>query len=186
MAPNEETVETSGGPPNVPPELYRTLDSLEDLVDLAPQHLGHARSVPMEDFHALSERLRGEMPRAIAQAEQIAERSQNVLDTARQRADALVVEAQKETERILEEARKQAARLVTESPEVQFANAQMRDITAQAQQSAMNVRQDADSYARETLDRLEEYVKKLQNQIRSGLVALDRDKQRDARPPARR
>lgn len=184
MAPKDETVETSGGPPHVPPELYRTLDSLEDLVDLAPQHLGHARTVSMDDYHALSDRLRGELPRAITRAEEIAERSHTALEAARARADAVVVEAQKETERILEAAHKQAAGLVLESPEVQFANAQMRDITAQAQQSAMNARQDADAYARETLDRLEEYVQRVQHQIRSGLVALDPN--RPSAPPNRR
>jgi vacuolar-type H+-ATPase subunit H len=186
MAPNDESLESSGGPPSVPPELYRTLDSLEDLVDLVPQSLGHARSVPLDDFRALTARLREEMPRAITQADEIAARAEGLLNDARGKAESLIREAQAETDRILEAARKEAAGKVTESPEVQFAEAQRRDIIAQAQQTAMNIRQDVDGYARETLDRLEDYVKKLQNQIRSGLVALDREKERDRVPPARR
>jgi len=185
MAPEEQDIETSGGPPDVPPELYRTLHTLDDLVEAAPQRMGHATSVPLEEFHALTDRLREDLPRAIVQAEELSEKARQAIEDARREADRLVGEARAETERLLEEARKRAAVLVTESPEVQFANAQRRDITAQAQQAALNVRQDADTYARETLDRLEDMVRRLQNQIRSGLVALDREKGKAAGAPKR-
>lgn len=174
MASNEETVTTGGGSPTVPPELDRTLDSLEELAEVAEWKGGHALSFPLDEFHALTDRLRRDLPRVITRADEVAARAEQALDEARHAADAVLNEARAETERIVAAAHKRAAALVLESPEVQFANAQMRDITAQAQQAALNARQDADAYARETLDRLEEYVKKVQNQIRSGLVALDR------------
>lgn len=169
----------SGGPPHVPPELYRTLTSLDDMVEDAFQILGHARSVSLDEFTALTDRLRQDLPQAIGQAEEVAERTARIIAEARQEADRIVGEARAETERILEEARNRAEALAGQSPEVQFANAQRRDIIAQAQQAALNTRQDADTYARETLDRLEDTVRRMQNQIRGGLVALDRARASD-------
>lgn len=180
MNPDEET---SGGPPNIPPEVYRTLESLDDLVDEPTQVLGRATSISVEEFLALTERLREQLPREIRQAEDVRDRVSQTLEKARADADTILRETQKETERIVEAAHKRAVDLVENSPEVQFANAQHRDITAQAQQAANNARQDADDYAREVLNRLEEYVSKLQNQVRSGLVALDREHPRAGSAP---
>jgi hypothetical protein len=168
------TDETTGGQTAVPAELYQTLESLEDLVEFSGQHFGHAHSIPLDEFHALMDRLRADLPRAISQAEEVAAKVDGVLEQARNRAEAVVSEGRAETERVLENAHKQVASRVNESAEVRFANAQSRDIVEQAQQAAMNIRQDVDTYARETLDRLEEYVRKVQNQVRSGLVALER------------
>lgn len=178
MTPHDDN---SGSPTPAPDKLYRTLDSLEDLADFARQRFGHALSLPMEDFHALTARLREELPREILQAEEIADRTEQRAEEARRAADAILNDAQKEVDRILEDARKQAAALVTESPEVRFASAQHRDIIAQAQEAAMNIRQDVDVYVRETWDRLEDYVRKVQNQVRSGLVALNRERENDTR-----
>jgi vacuolar-type H+-ATPase subunit E/Vma4 len=168
------TEDITSGQPAVPGELYQTLESLEELVDFGGQTFGHAHSIPLDEFHALMDRLRADLPRVIAQADEIAARVDSVLDQGRHKADTVLTDARAETERILEAAHKQVAARVQESAEVRFANAQSRDITEQAQQAAMNIRQDVDAYARETLDRLEDYVKKVQNQVRSGLVALDR------------
>jgi hypothetical protein len=179
------TDDISGGQPAVPAELYRTLDSLEELVDFAGQTFGHAHSIPLDEFQALMDRLRAEMPKVIGQAEEISARVDKALEQSRHKADAVVAEGRAETERILEAAHKRVAAGVAESPEVRFANAQSRDITEQAQQAAMNIRQDVDAYARETLDRLEDYVKKVQNQVRSGIVALDREKQAAVPAPRR-
>jgi polyhydroxyalkanoate synthesis regulator phasin len=172
MDPNEET---HGAPPDVPAEVYRTLDSLEDLADFARQRFGHAFSIPMEEFNALMDRLRGGLPANITKAEHLALRAQEILEDARTKSATIASDAQREMEAVADRAQKQAAALIAESPEVRFANAQSRDIIAQAQQAALNVRQDVDAYARETMERLEEYVAKLQNQVRSGIVALDRE-----------
>lgn len=168
------TDETTSGQTAVPPNLYQTLDSLEDLVEFSKQNFGHAHSIPLDEFHALMDRLREDLPRAVTQAEDLAARIDGVLEQGRGRAEAVVNEGRVETERILEAAHKRVAARVNESAEVRFANAQSRDIIEQAQQAAMNIRQDVDAYARETLDHLDEYVRKVQNQVRSGLVALDR------------
>ncbi|HEY3411536.1 MAG TPA: hypothetical protein VGM51_00620 [Armatimonadota bacterium] len=173
MDPNEET---HGAPPDVPAEVYRTLDSLEDLADFARQRFGHALSIPLDEFHSLVDRLRANLPVNITKAEHLALRAQETLEEARAKSATTASDAQREMERIAEDAQKQAAALIAESPEVRFANAQSRDIIAQAQQAALNVRQDVDAYARETMERLEEYVARLQNQVRSGIVALERDK----------
>jgi cell division septum initiation protein DivIVA len=165
--------QTSGGPPSVPAETYRALDSLEDLVDFAKQMGGHARSISLDEFHTLMNRLREELPKVIFQSESILANVDDMLDTARTNAEAILTEAQHETERIADTARKQAEAMVTDSPEVRFANAQHRDIVAQAQQAALTARQDVDAYVHETLGGLEDTVAKLQNQIRAGLSALE-------------
>lgn len=168
------TDETTSGQTAVPADLYQSLESLEDLVEFSKEHFGHALSIPLDEFLALMERLRADLPRAVTQAEEIAARVESIHEQARQTAEGVVNEGRVETERRLEEAHKRVAARVNESAEVGFANAQSRDIIEQAQQAAMNIRQDVDAYARETMDRLDEYVKKLQIQVRSGLVALDR------------
>jgi hypothetical protein len=170
----EET--TSGRPPEVPAEVYRTLDSLEDLADFARQRFGHALTIPMDEFHDLVDRLRAGLPGNITKAEHLALRAQETLEEARTKSASIASDTQREMETIAETARKEAAALVAESPEVRFANAQHRDIIAQAQQAAMNVRQDVDAYARDSMERLDDFVGKLQNQVRSGIVALEREK----------
>lgn len=170
---------TGGGPPEIAPEVYRTLTAIEDLVDEPTQRFGRALSLSQDEFLALTQRLRKELPSVLRKADDAVARLRETLDAGRKQADDIAREARDETDRIVQEAHRRAAQLVDESPEVQFAAAQARDIVAQAQQTANNARQDADEYARELLTHLRDYVQQIHHQVRSGLVALDRD--RDAK-----
>jgi hypothetical protein len=165
---------TRDGTPRVPTELYETLESLDDLADepFQPWGTGRALAINREEFFALTARVREQLPASITRAESLSEQAREIKEEARERAEAVVAEAQKESERVLDRARQKVLDLVENSPEVQFANAQRRDIISQAQKAADNARKDADDYSREVMERLEQHIKKVQQQVRNGLEAL--------------
>ena len=121
-------------------------------------------SVVVDQVAALDlvDQLRVAVPEEVRQAKRINE------ETTR-----LVERAQEEAERILARAQEQAAFLIDERGLTQAADEQSREIIAEAQSNADEIRRGADQYAATVLIRLEgECVRALQS-IRRGITMLD-------------
>jgi cell division septum initiation protein DivIVA len=87
--------------------------------------------------------------------------------------ERIIEKAQEEAERIVAKAQEQAAFLIDERGLTQAAEAQSRDIIAEAHRDADEIRRGADEYAVSVLVGLEGDVEKTLGSIKKGIALLD-------------
>jgi regulator of protease activity HflC (stomatin/prohibitin superfamily) len=87
--------------------------------------------------------------------------------------ERIIEKAQEEAERIVAKAQEQAAFLIDERGLTQAAEAQSRDIIAEAHSDAEEIRGGADEYAVSVLVGLEGDVEKTLQSIKKGIALLD-------------
>jgi cell division septum initiation protein DivIVA len=87
--------------------------------------------------------------------------------------ERIIEKAQEEAERIVAKAQEQAAFLIDERGLTQAAEAQSRDIIAEAHRDADDIRRGADEYAVGVLVGLEGDVDKTLQSIKKGIALLD-------------
>ncbi|HVM30161.1 MAG TPA: hypothetical protein VM305_05250 [Candidatus Limnocylindrales bacterium] len=118
--------------------------------------------IDRERAYDLLDQLRAAVPEEIRQAKRINEETERIVERA-----------QEESERILARAQEQAAFLIEERELTRAAEERSREIIADGQREADEIRRGADEYAQSVLVHLEgECIKALQS-IKRGLALLD-------------
>lgn len=92
--------------------------------------------------------------------------------------DRIMAQAQEEANRTVEIARGKAEELVHRDLVVQEAQRRADQIVSQARGEAENVRRDADDYVVITLQRLQDELNKLANQVQNGIRLVEEDQMR--------
>jgi vacuolar-type H+-ATPase subunit H len=87
--------------------------------------------------------------------------------------DHILAQAREETERIVRAAEQRAARLVEEHAIVRSAEVRANEIEEQAEQDAINIREEADGYAETVLTRVQERLEQALTNVRAGLRELE-------------
>jgi vacuolar-type H+-ATPase subunit H len=118
--------------------------------------------IDRERAYDLLDQLRTAVPEEIRQAKRINEETERIVERA-----------QEESERILARAQEQAAFLIEERELTRAAEQRSKEIVADGQREAEEIRRGADEYAQTVLVHLEgECIKALQS-IKRGLALLD-------------
>lgn len=94
--------------------------------------------------------------------------------------DRILAQSQEEANRTVEIARGKAEELVHRDLVVQEAQRRADQIISQARGEAENIRRDADDYVVITLQRLQDELNKLANQVQNGLRLVEEDQMRRA------
>ena len=99
--------------------------------------------------------------------------------------DRILAQSQEEANRTVEIARGKAEELVHRDLVVQEAQRRADQIISQARGEAENIRLDADDYVVITLQRLQDELNKLANQVQNGLRLVEEDQMRRAPLPTK-
>ncbi len=105
--------------------------------------------------------MRTTVPEEIKQARRVSQERDKILAHAQSEANRLVSQAQERVERMLSE---DSVRVAAED--------RARELLDQAEQEAGGVRQGADEYALDMLDRLDAELHRVQNSVRHAIEAL--------------
>ena len=99
--------------------------------------------------------------------------------------DRVLAQSQEEANRTVEIARGKAEELVHRDLVVQEAQRRADQIISQARGEAENIRRDADDYVVITLQRLQDELNKLANQVQNGLRLVEEDQMRRVPMPTK-
>ena len=149
-------------------EVLKLIDQLEALVSSGTRVPLTSRTVIDEqEFLDIIDRLRVAIPEEIKQAKRLTQERERVLS-----------QSQVEAEDVIASARAQAAQLVGKDELVLTAREQADRLLAEAERSAGEMRDGADSYAAEVLGRLETELNRMLAAVRKGQATLERTRQR--------
>jgi multidrug efflux pump subunit AcrA (membrane-fusion protein) len=148
-------------------DILHLVDRLEELFNEGrPIWFTHSVSINEEKFLDIIDQMRITIPEEIKKAQQLLNQH-----------DRILAQAQEEANRTLQLAREKGEKVVEKDNVVQAAQVRSEQIISQARNEAEATRKDADSYALETLTRIEAEVEKYLNQIRNGIQVLQSDSQ---------
>ena len=99
--------------------------------------------------------------------------------------DRVLAQSQEEANRTVENARGKAEELVHRDLVVQEAQRRADQIISQARGEAENIRRDADDYVVITLQRLQDELNKLANQVQNGIRLVEEDQMRRVPMPTK-
>lgn len=159
--PTDHTV-PEGPPVLVDPrtaDVYAVLDELADMVELA-------RAVPMSDRCVISrnaaldllDTIRGMLPRAVVEAEEILADRVGVVEDGYREAERIIADARSQAELIVERAQQEHARLVSAHEVTTTAIAQGEAVRAQAWAEADAVRGQAEAETVRMRQETDEYI----------------------------
>ncbi|MFN2569930.1 MAG: hypothetical protein ABR564_10090 [Candidatus Dormibacteria bacterium] len=185
------------------PSVISLLDHLEHLV-AAGKRLPFTSGTLINEVETLEiiDRARMSLPEDLTRAHQTVLDREGILSaadqeaayaisTARAEAERLIAQAQQEAEqtgsrsqeeaeRLITEARQRAQELTAEHSIVQNAQQHASQILAQADELGEKVRNEADEYARDTMERLEDQLARTLTTIRKGIETLPSPRRRKA------
>ena len=148
---------------NTPIDIIFLIEQLERLIS-SGRNMPLTSNVIIDQARALDllDQLRVAVPEEVRQAKRINEETERIVE-----------HAQEEAERILARAQEQAAFLIEERELTRAAEIKSKEIIADGQREADEIRRGADEYAASVLVKLEgELIKELQS-IKHGLAMLD-------------
>jgi len=160
------------------------LTQLEDLVERQSRHFfNRAYGVDVDSFFDLTHQLRAEVPRVIEEAKRIVRDRERVLDDARVQSTALLREteervlalrraAEEERDAILNAARTQADELVDVYEITRRARRRAEELQVAVESEIMKLRTDAETYAANILDYLDDYLARVLTSVRQGRSEL--------------
>ncbi len=96
--------------------------------------------------------------------------------------DRFLAQAQEEADRTIALARDKADQLTSKDNVTLESQRRADQIISQARAEAENIRRDADDYVLETLEKLQDSLDKIMNQVRNGVVAMQEDQMRKSIP----
>jgi hypothetical protein len=149
------------------------------LVDRLEELFNESRTVPFTRNAVVDEdkmldiidQMRVTIPAEVKQAQQLLAQK-----------DRIVAQAQEEAARIVALAREKGEQMLERENIIKNATTRADQILAQARADAAATRRDADDYVIEGLQRLEDEMARLLNQVRNGLRKLEEDRQRQPAP----
>lgn len=147
---------------------------IQHLVDRLEQALNESTRVPLsayllvneEKVYSLLDQMRVAVPEEIKRANRIEAEKERIL-----------AQAKEEGERIRELARQEAGELVKRDAIVQAAQARSENIVERARRDSEALRQDADVYIMEVLNKLEEDLMRTLKVVQNGLVKVQNEQQ---------
>ena len=139
------------------------LDRLEEALATGSRVPLTARTlVDEQECLDILDQMRVAMPSEIKEARRVIAERDNVLAQARD-----------ETERIIRSAENRASRLVDEHTVVRSAQLRANQIEEQAEQEALNIREEAEKFAEAILTRVQERLDQALSNVRAGLRELE-------------
>ncbi len=145
-------------------DILQLIDRLEEIFNESRAiPLTHSVIVDEDRMLDIIDQMRITVPEEVKKAQQIL--------TQR---DRILAQAQEEAERTLNLARERAEQMVQQSTIVVEAQKEAERILNQAQQEADHIRREADAYALQSLQRLEEEIERLLRQVRNGIATLQK------------
>ncbi len=145
-------------------DILQLIDRLEEIFNESRAiPLTHSVIVDEDRMLDIIDQMRITIPEEVKKAQQIL--------TQR---DRILAQAQEEAERTLNLARERAEQMVHQSTIVVEAQKEAERILNQAQQEADHIRREADAYALQSLQRLEEEIERLLRQVRNGIATLQK------------
>jgi regulator of protease activity HflC (stomatin/prohibitin superfamily) len=145
-------------------DILQLIDRLEEIFNESRAiPLTHSVIVDEDRMLDIIDQMRITVPEEVKKAQQIL--------TQR---DRILAQAQEEAERTLNLARERAEQMVQQSTIVVEAQKEAERILNQAQQEAEHIRREADAYALQSLQRLEEELEQLLRQVRNGIATLQK------------
>ncbi|MEW5941183.1 MAG: ATPase [Chloroflexota bacterium] len=154
-------------------DILHLIDRLEELFNES-RAVPLTRNVMVDEDKMLDiiDQMRISIPEEVKKAQQLLAQRDRVL-----------AQAQEEANRTVEIARGKADDLVQRDPIVQEAQRRAEQIVNQARAEAEGIRRDADDYVVNTLQRLQDELNKLANQVQNGIRVVEEDQMR--RVPAK-
>ena len=136
-------------------DIFALIDELDKLGDEGEKwykllSLPGSTVVPADRFFELTDKIRAAIPQEVTTADQITRDRERIL-----------AEAHEERAKILNAAKEQAALLVSNDRVVAEATKRAEEIIRQARIEAESIRDDADRYAAEAVERLEAYTSRI-------------------------
>lgn len=155
-------------------DILHLIDRLEELFNESrPLPFTHNVVVDEDRMLDLIDQMRVAIPDEVKKAQQLLAQR-----------DRLLAQAQEEANRTLALAREKSEQMMEREPLMQQARMQAQQVLEKAYAEAKTIRQDADVYVRETLQKLETELERSLLQVRNGIRALDTQAQASAAPPA--
>jgi cell division septum initiation protein DivIVA len=146
-------------------DILQMIDRLEELLNESrPLPFTHNVIVDEDRMLDLIDQMRVSIPEEVKKAQQLLAQR-----------DRLMAQAQEEANRTIAIAREKSDQLIERDQVVQTAFTQAEQIKAQAENSALVIRQDADNYVMETLRNLEMEMERTLNQVRNGIRTLQQN-----------
>lgn len=150
-------------------DILHLVDRLEDLLNQS-RPLWFTNNVIVDEDSMLDiiDQMRVAIPEEVKKSQQfLAQR------------DRILAQAQEEANRTIAIAREKSEQLVERDAIVQAAQARADQIMEQAYMNVEKIRREADEYVIETLTKLELELDRYLNQVRNGIMTLQREKQPD-------
>ncbi|MEJ5240088.1 MAG: hypothetical protein WHS87_02710 [Anaerolineales bacterium] len=143
-------------------DILQLIDRLEEVFNESRAiPLTHSVIVDEDRMLDIIDQMRVTIPEEVKKAQQLLAQR-----------DRILAQAQEEAERTVQLARERAEQMVQRDTIVQEAQKQAEQILAQAHLEAENIRREADAYALQSLQRLEEELNRLLRQVRNGISTL--------------
>ncbi len=143
-------------------DILQLIDRLEEVFNESRAiPLTHSVIVDEDRMLDIIDQMRVTIPEEVKKAQQVLAQR-----------DRILAQAQEEAERTVQLARERAEQMVQREIIVQEAQKQAEQILAQAQLEAEDIRREADAYALQSLQRLEEELNRLLRQVHNGISTL--------------
>lgn len=138
------------------------IDQLEELRDQGIQvPFTNLVMIDQEKFLRLINQLRISVPREVQEARQVT-----------QERDRIIAQAQERAQNIIALAEQQAAELVSDHAIAQRAASREQELLEEARREAENIRAEADAYALQVLEALQQQLERFQRTVRNGIALL--------------
>ncbi len=143
-------------------DILQLIDRLEEIFNESRAiPLTHSVIVDEDRMLDIIDQMRITVPEEVKKAQQILAQR-----------DRILAQAQEEAERTINLARERAEQMVKQDTIMLEAQKEAERILHEAQQEAEHIRQEADAYALQSLQRLEEELDRLLRQVRNGIATL--------------
>ena len=145
-------------------DILHLIDRLEELFNESrPIWFTHSVVVDEDKMLDMIDQMRVSVPEEIKKAQQVLAQR-----------DRLLAQATEEANRTIALARERGEKIIDQNQIVQAAQVRAEQIINQAKQEAELIRQDADQYSLESLQKLEDEMGIILNQVRNGIATLQR------------
>jgi cell division septum initiation protein DivIVA len=149
------------------------IDELEELINDDFHLFNRAFWVDVDEFFAMSNKIRLALPQEIRKAERFVKDSARLMADGQAQADRIVQEARKEADRIVQEAGVKAEQITADTEITRAATIRAKQTMQEAEEHAREIKKGADDYARDVLENLDDYIARVMGSIRQGRDKLE-------------
>jgi len=159
--------------------VVKAIDELEELVTTGRRVPFSSNVVVNEDETLeLIDRARLGLPEEVVRARHTLDERERILAASEEEAAAIIERAQQDAHAIVTEAENQAQKLVSEHEILRLAQERADALLMEAEDKAGSTNREADAYAREVMEELEQHLARYHATVRKGLQALPKERKR--------